>query len=70
VTPEGGVEPAELASRIESAVPGVSARLRDQLAANDRDLFVGSGQVRNRRGPAELNRSRHIVQITPATCQV
>ncbi len=42
VTPEGGVEPAELASRIESAVPGVSARLRDQLAANDRDLFVGS----------------------------
>lgn len=42
VTPKRGVDPAALARTIESAVPGVSARLRDQLAVNDRDLFVGS----------------------------
>lgn len=42
VTPESGIEPVALVRRIESAVPGVSARLRDDLAANDRDLFVGS----------------------------
>jgi len=42
VTPERGVAPVALARRIDSAVPGVSARLRDELAANDRDLFVGS----------------------------
>jgi putative ABC transport system permease protein len=42
VTPERGVVPAALAARIDSAVPGVSARLRGELAANDRDLFVGA----------------------------
>ena len=42
VTPERGVAPAALASRIDAAVPGVSARLRGELAANDRDLFVGA----------------------------
>jgi putative ABC transport system permease protein len=42
VTPKRGVAPAALASRIDSAVPGVSARLRGELAANDRDLFVGA----------------------------
>lgn len=42
VTPERDVAPAALASRIDSAVPGVSARLRSELAANDRDLFVGA----------------------------
>lgn len=42
VTPERGVAPAALAARIDSAVPGISARLRGELAANDRDLFVGA----------------------------
>lgn len=42
VTPGRGIKPAALAQRIESAVPGISARLRTELAANDRKLFVGS----------------------------
>lgn len=42
VTPQRGVEPVALAKRINAAVPGVSARMRDRLAANDRELFVGS----------------------------
>ncbi len=42
VTPERGIAPTALARRIETRVPGVSASLRDRLAANDRDLFVGA----------------------------
>jgi putative ABC transport system permease protein len=42
VTPEPGVEPEVLVRRIEGRVAGVSASLRDRLAANDRDLFVGA----------------------------
>jgi putative ABC transport system permease protein len=42
VTPAAGVSAAELVSRIDAAVPGVAAHLRDELAARDRDLFVGA----------------------------
>lgn len=42
VTPEVGVSPRSVARRIEASVPGVTARLREDLAANDRDLFVGA----------------------------
>ncbi|MGH2841241.1 MAG: ABC transporter permease, partial [Solirubrobacteraceae bacterium] len=42
VTPAGGVSPPELVRRIDAAVPGVAAHLRDELAARDRDLFVGA----------------------------
>lgn len=42
VTPATGVSSAELVSRIDAAVPGVAAHLRDELAARDRDLFVGA----------------------------
>lgn len=39
VTPAAGVSSAELVRRIEAAVPGVGAHLRDE---RDRDLFVGA----------------------------
>lgn len=42
VTPRRSVSPATLVRRIDAQVPGVSASLRDRLAANDRDLFVGA----------------------------
>jgi len=42
VTPAAGVASAELVRRIDSAVPGVSARLRDELSRNDRELFTGA----------------------------
>ena len=42
VTPRRGVDPAALARRINVAVPGISAQLRDELATRDRDLFVGA----------------------------
>jgi putative ABC transport system permease protein len=42
VTPATGVSPPEVVRRIEAAVPGVAAHLRDELAARDRDLFVGA----------------------------
>jgi putative ABC transport system permease protein len=42
VSPAAGTSPAALAARIEQAVPGVSALTRDQVAANDRQLFVSS----------------------------
>ena len=42
VKPQVGVPPAQLAASIDSAVPGVSALERDQLAARDRDVFVGA----------------------------
>ncbi len=42
VTPAAGVSPPALVSRIDRAVPGVGAALRDDLAANDRDAFVGA----------------------------
>ena len=42
VTPGAAVSPAELARRIDAAVPAVAAHLRDDLAARDRDLFVGA----------------------------
>ena len=42
VTPERSVAAEALARRIETEVPGVSARLRDEFAANDRDLIVGA----------------------------
>jgi len=42
VTPERAIAPGVLARRIEGRVSGVSASLRDRLAANDRDLFVGA----------------------------
>jgi putative ABC transport system permease protein len=42
VTPSADVSPPALVSRIERAVPGVGAALRDDLAANDRDAFVGA----------------------------
>lgn len=42
VTPGPGVAPEALIGTIEAEVPGVSAHLRDDLAANDRELFVGA----------------------------
>jgi putative ABC transport system permease protein len=42
VKPGAGVAPAALISGINAAVPGVSALERDQLAARDRDAFVGA----------------------------
>jgi putative ABC transport system permease protein len=42
VTPERDIPAGALARRIELMVPGVSANLRDRLAANDRDLFVAA----------------------------
>ena len=42
VTPQRGVDAAALARRIDAAVPGVSAVLRDTLARRDRDLVVGA----------------------------
>ena len=42
VRPEAGVAPAALAARIDNAVAGVSALERDELAARDRDVFVGA----------------------------
>jgi putative ABC transport system permease protein len=42
VRPRPGVAPAALAAQINSAVPGVSALERDELAAHDRDVFVGA----------------------------
>ena len=42
VTPEPGADPAVISRRIEAAVPGVSAPLRDDLVRRDRDLFVGA----------------------------
>jgi putative ABC transport system permease protein len=42
VTPVAGVSAQGLVSRIDRAVPAVGATLRDELAANDRDAFVGA----------------------------
>lgn len=42
VTPQRGVAPRALVARIDRAVPGVSAQLRDELAARDRALFTGA----------------------------
>jgi putative ABC transport system permease protein len=42
VTPAAGFLPTELVRRIDAGVPGVAAHLRDELAARDRDLFVGA----------------------------
>ncbi len=42
VTPTRGVDPARLVTRIDAAVPGTAAHLRDELAVRDRDLFVGA----------------------------
>lgn len=42
VTPKQGVDPATLVTRIDAAVPGTTAHLRGELAARDRDLFVGA----------------------------
>ena len=42
VQPRKGVAPSMLASRIERAVPGVSALTRDEAAANDRRLYTGA----------------------------
>lgn len=42
VTPAAGVSSAELVRRVDAGVPGVTAHLRDELAARDRDLFVGA----------------------------
>jgi putative ABC transport system permease protein len=42
VTPEPGVDAAVVSRRIEAAVAGVSAPLRDELIRRDRDLFVGA----------------------------
>lgn len=40
VTPEPGVSPAVVAARIDRVVPSVSARLRADVSAEDRGLFV------------------------------
>jgi putative ABC transport system permease protein len=40
VRPGEGVSPGSLAARIERAMPGVSARTRDEVAANDRRLYT------------------------------
>jgi putative ABC transport system permease protein len=42
VKPEPGVTTATLISRVDAAVPGVSALSRDTLAAHDRAAFVGA----------------------------
>ena len=42
VTPEPGSDAAAVSRRIEVAVAGVSAPLRDELIRRDRDLFVGA----------------------------
>jgi putative ABC transport system permease protein len=42
VEPRASIAPATLMSRIDAAVPGVSALERDELAARDRDVFVGA----------------------------
>lgn len=42
VNPQAGVAPATLISRIDAAVPGISALERDELAARDRSAFVGA----------------------------
>ena len=42
VAPKQGVDPQALARRINAAVPGVSAVLRDTLATRDRRLVVGA----------------------------
>jgi putative ABC transport system permease protein len=42
VRPAPRVAPSALATRIDRAVPGVTARLRDELAASDRNVFVGA----------------------------
>lgn len=42
VTPKRGVDPMTLVARINDAVPGVAAHVRTELAARDRDLFVGA----------------------------
>lgn len=42
VTPEPGADAAAVSRRIEAAVAGVSAPLRDELIRRDRDLFVGA----------------------------
>ena len=42
VTPERGVAPETVARRVNAAVPGVSAELRETLARRDRALFVGA----------------------------
>lgn len=42
VSPAADVSPPDLVSRIDRAVPGVGAALRDELAANDRQAFVGA----------------------------
>jgi putative ABC transport system permease protein len=42
VRPRAGVVPGDLVARIDDAVPGVSALERDELAARDRDVFVGA----------------------------
>jgi putative ABC transport system permease protein len=48
VTPEPSANPAAISRRIEDAVSGVSAPLRDELVRHDRDLFLGafSGPLR------------------------
>lgn len=42
VTPGSGVDPEALSRRIDAAVPGISAHLRDELATRDRELVVGA----------------------------
>lgn len=42
VSPAAGVSAPILVGRIDRAVVGVDASLRDELAANDRDAFVGA----------------------------
>lgn len=42
VTPGAGTAPAALIRRIDASVPGVSARLRDTLSRNDRELLTGA----------------------------
>ena len=42
VRPDADVSPTLLSARINQAVPGVSALGRDELAARDRSVFVGS----------------------------
>lgn len=42
VRPQPGVASATLAATINQTVPGVRALLRDELAARDRDVFVGA----------------------------
>lgn len=42
VEPQAGVAPAELVSRINERVPGVTASTRDELAAGDRRLYASA----------------------------